>query len=329
MKRDAADIFVFTIRRIGASAVLLACLLTLVFALAHLAPGDPVTASLSPSIPSAAADKMREHLGLDRSFLSQYLSWLGSCLRGNLGVSITYHRAVIQLVGLFLPNTVLLACSAIAIEFAAGVLFGMIAAGHQHGWVDRIVSQASVALCAVPSFWIGVVLVGVFSYGLGLVPSSQMFATGVEEFSSGERVVDLCRHLILPALTIAIPGCAAVARYVRANLVSLQNEEYLLYARSYGVASVRRLIRYDLANTIGPIITLLGLEAGTLLAGALVTETIFSWPGMGRLTVGAILARDYPLVMGCTTVAGVAVIAGNFVADVLHAVADPRVRVVR
>jgi peptide/nickel transport system permease protein len=326
MKNGVLDILSFTAGRTVTSLVLVVCLVTLVFAMAHLAPGDPVTAMLSPTVPRSVASAVREQFGLDQSLPKQYLLWIGNCLHGELGTSISHQRPVSKLIGSFLPNTALLACAAVVIEFLAGVLLGMIAARYQKKWIDRVISQASLLLYTVPTFWIGVVLVAVFSYTLGLLPSSQMFSIDAENLLAGDRVMDLGRHLLLPALTIAIPGGAAVARYLRANLIQLQNEEYILYARSFGVSKWRMFFSYELPNAAGPIITLFGLEVGTLLTGALVTETIYAWPGMGRLAVMAIISRDYPLIMGCTIVAGVVVIAGNFMTDLIYMLIDPRVR---
>ncbi|MEK6570816.1 MAG: ABC transporter permease, partial [Bacteroidota bacterium] len=162
---------------------------------------------------------------------------------------------------------------------------------------------------------------------LGIFPSSQMHSINSESLTTSGQILDLLKHLILPACTIAIPGGAGLARYFRSSLLRVQREEYIIAARSLGIKETVIFLLYKLPNAIGPIITIIGLELGTLLAGAIVTETMFAWPGMGRLTIMAIFARDYPLVLGCTLISGVVVILGNLLADILYATVDPRVRV--
>ena len=329
MSRNIYEILRFVVRRAATGIFLVVCLLTLVFVMVHTAPGDPVTTMLSPTVPRSVANAMREQFGLDESVPKQYLLWVGNFLKGNLGTSISYQRPVASLIGTFLPNTVLLALAAMVIEFVAGIILGMVAARYQKRWIDQVITHTSLFFYTVPTFWIGIVLVGVFSYTLGLLPSSQMFSVGADNFLVGGRALDIGRHLFLPALTIAIPGGAAVARYLRANLVKIQNEDYMLYARSFGISKVRMFFSYELPNAAGSIITLFGLEVGTLLTGALVTETIYAWPGMGRLAVMAIVSRDYPLIMGCTIVAGIVVIIGNFMTDLIYMFVDPRVKVIQ
>jgi peptide/nickel transport system permease protein len=314
------------IRRAATGVLLVLCLLTLVFILAHSAPGNPITVMLSPTIPQSAANVMRKHYGLDKAILSQYFLWLRSCLQGDFGISISHQRPVGELIASFLPNTALLALAAIVIEFVSGIALGIVAARYKKKWLDQVISQTCMVLYAVPTFWIGIVLVTMFSYILGLLPSSQMLSVGADNLPAGERFLDVGKHLLLPAVTIAIPGGAAITRYLRANLLRIQDEEFILYARSYGISRRRIFYSYELPNVAGPIITLFGLEIGTLLTGALVTETIYAWPGMGRLAVMAIVSRDYPLIMGCTIVAGVVVIIGNFMADIIYILVDPRVR---
>ena len=178
-----------------------------------------------------------------------------------------------------------------------------------------------LVVCTLPSFWIGIMLLIVFSYGLGMFPSSQMYSSG----QSGS-FPDMLRHLVLPALTAAIPAAAGFARYLRTSLSTVMAQEYVLAANSMGLSRWRVFRSYVLPNAISPIVSLLGIELGVLLTGVLVTETLFSWPGMGQLTIGAIFARDYPLILGCTLVSGVVVIAGNLVSDVVNAIIDPRIR---
>ena len=317
----------FLIKRIVSAILLLFGLLTIIFLIAHLAPGDPVTTLLSPTIPSTVADELRHQFGLDQPIVVQYLHWLKNVVAGNLGVSFSHHRPVAQVIANVFPNTAILGLTAICLELILGVFLGMLAVKYHHSLIDKAISNAGLILYTLPTFWIGLVLLAVFSYGFGFFPSSQMHSIGVEYLSPSEQLQDFLWHLMLPALTIAIPGAAAVARYVRPSLLNVQGDEYVTFARSLGMPQQKIFFFYKLPNAMAPVITILGLELGALLAGALVTETIFAWPGLGRLAVMAMFARDYPLIMGCTLVSGLVVIVGNLIADLLYSIVDPRVRI--
>jgi peptide/nickel transport system permease protein len=248
-------------------------------------------------------------------------------LKGNLGVSFSHQRPVIEVIASFFPNTALLALTAIAIELALGISLGALAVRFHGSQFDKLVSNAGLIVYTLPTFWVGLLLLTVLSYALGLFPSSQMHSVNSESLTTPERILDVLKHLLLPACTIAIPGGAGIARYFRSSLMRVTREEYIIAARSFGMKERTIFFLYEVPNAIAPVITLLGLELGTLLAGAVVTETMFAWPGMGRLTILAIFSRDYPLVLGCTLVSGVVVILGNLLADVLYSIVDPRVRV--
>ena len=327
MNRDFQDIALFIAKRFGSAIVLLTGLATLIFILVHAAPGDPVNSFLSPTVPSTVANELRHQFGLDQPLFSQYTHWLGNVLTGNFGMSFSFRRPVGEVIATFFPNTGLLAVVAILLEIICGLLLGWICARFRGRSIDRIISNTNLMLYTLPTFWIGIVLLAVFSYWLNLVPSSQMTSIDSENLPFIQRILDFSKHLILPAVTVAIPGIAAVARYFRTSLLNVQEEEYITYARSFGISYRKIFFFYELPNALTPVITLIGLEFGTLLAGALVTETIFAWPGMGRLAVMAIIARDYPLIMGCTLISGVFVIVGNFFADLMYLLIDPRVRV--
>ena len=316
----------FVINRIASAGILLIGLLTIVFIISHLAPGDPVTALISPSIPSAVADKLRRQFGLDQPLLAQYGHWLKNTLSGELGISFRHQRSVMEVIANFLPKTMMLGFTAICLELVVGLLLGLLAVRYYGSILDKMVSNLGLIVYTLPTFWIGLVLLAFFSYALGLLPSSQMHSINAENLSFTGRAFDLFKHLILPALTIALPGAAGIARYFRTSLLKVQREEYVMFAQSLGLSKSKIFFSYELRNALAPVITIVGLEIGTLLAGAIVAEIMFAWPGMGRLAVMAIFARDYPLVMGCTLVSGVVVVLGNFVPDVFYMLLDPRVR---
>ncbi len=298
-------------------------LVTLVFFLTRLLPGDPASLFISPGVPLSLADDLRKQFGLDQPLFDQYMSYIGSVLTGNLGHSFTHHAPVTAVLAEVLPNTLLLGGTALLLEILAALCFALWAARTPGGLTDRIISQGSLVAYALPSFWIGILLLTTFSYGLEIFPSSLMMS----QISSGRGTVsDIAMHLALPAFTVAIPGAALLTRYLRSSLARVEEREYITVARSMGLSATRTFRSYILPNAIGPVLSLIGVEFGILLTGVVVTETLFSWPGMGRLVVVAIFARDYPLLLGCTLVAGCIVIFGNSLADVLQAIIDPRRR---
>jgi peptide/nickel transport system permease protein len=268
---------------------------------------------------------LRSQFGLDQNLAVQYLLWMRNALTGNLGVSFTHQQPVLLVLAGFFPNTVLLASAVLAVEFALGLLFGGLAARYRNTRLDTFITNSALVAGTLPAFWVGLILLALFAEFTGLLPSAQMHSLGADGLPFFDRQVDTLKHLALPACTVALPGAAAVCRYFREGLVQTGGEEYVTYARSAGVSGARLYMYYRIPAAVSSVISLLGLEIGLLLGGVVVTETIFSWPGMGRLTVLAMFSRDYPLIMGCTLVAGAVVIFGNLVADILYAFIDPRV----
>ncbi len=308
----------YFLRRCIHALPLLFGLVTLVFFLSRMLPGDTASVMLSPTIPLSVAEQLRTEFGLERPLSEQYLLWLRELLKGNLGVSFTFSEPVVNVLGGVFPNTLLLGLSALLLELVIAVALTGLAVRRSGSVLDRCISRASLVVYALPSFWIGLLLLMIFSYGLGILPSSQMSSSGPH--GGG----DLIRHLLLPALTAALPGAASLARYLRTSIATTQQQEFVLAARSMGLSPSALFRSYLLPNSLGPFISQAGVEFGILLSGVVVTETLFAWPGMGRLLVLAVFARDYPLILGCAIVAGTLVVLGNLLADVLHAWIDPR-----
>lgn len=315
------SLLTYTLRRLAGVIPLLFGLVTIVFFLSRILPGDVTDTLIAPSVPPSVREQVRSQLGLDRPVLEQYIVWLRSVASGDLGTSFTRNESVLSIIGSVLPNTVILAISALFLEFVIGILLVLPVFFLRGKLIEKLLSRFFLALYAVPSFWIGMLLLLVFSYGLGVLPSSQMYSS--QEYGS---LTSLLLHLILPSLTVALPAAAGFARYLRQTILTVQRQEFVLFAQSLGL-SPRRIFRsYVLPNAASPLISLMGVEFGVLMAGVLVTETLFSWPGMGQLTVHAIFSRDYPLVMGCVVTAGAMVVLGNLLADVANALLDPRIR---
>jgi peptide/nickel transport system permease protein len=313
-------VYQFLVRRILESLLLLFGVLTLVFFLSRLLPGDATTAFLSPNIPPAIVEQLKDQFGLNRSLVEQYLHWVTSACTGNFGFSFTRNAAVAEVIGDVFPNTLLLGSAALLLEIAMGMLVAALFFVFEGRRVAAALSHAALVVYALPSFWVGMLLLLVFSYGLGLLPSSHMYSSGSHDW------FDVLRHVVLPAFTAAIPAAAGFARYLSGSIQSVLHQDYFLAAQSMGL-SQRQLFRsYVLPNALSPMITLIGVEIGVLFGGVLVTEYLFSWPGIGRLTVSAIASRDYPLILGCTAVVGAMVIVGNVLADILNASLDPRIR---
>lgn len=301
-------------------------LVTLVFILSRLLPGDVGTLYLSPTVSQAAADQLRTQFGLDQPLHVQYLRWLAALMRGDLGISFAYNAPVSEILARVFPNTLLLGVPALLLEIILAFVVVYIAKRNPGSRLDRWFSRGSLVVYALPTFWVGLLLIMVFSHALALLPSSHMFSAGATPELSLSSAADVLRHLVLPACTLAIPGAAGLSRYLASAVNETFNQEYILAASSMGLKSGVILRRYVFLNSLGPMISMVGLEIGTLLTGVLVTETLFAWPGMGRLIVVSVFARDYPLILGCTLLGGVVVVVGNLLADIMHAIVDPRVQ---
>jgi len=317
----------YLIKRILGAIPLLLGLVTLVFLITRLLPGDPTLLFISPKVPPHIAAQLRTEFGLDQPMMVQYVHWVAGLATGNLGFSFTHQRAVVDVIGNAFLNTALLAGAAIVLEVVIGVLIGVLAAQYRHSFLERWISYGGLVVYTMPAFWVATVLLLLFSRVLGILPSSYMHSIGAEHLNPFDYYLDLLKHLILPSLTLALPGAAGLARFVHTQLLITTRQQYVSTARSFGFSDRRILLKIALPNALLPLITLVGLELGGLLSGALVTETIFAWPGIGKITVTAIFARDYPLILGCTIISGIVVILGNLIADVLYTAVDPRVKV--
>jgi peptide/nickel transport system permease protein len=284
--------------------------LSLVFALIHLIPGDPVEAMLGETATAADKEAMRQSLGFDRPLLVQYRSFLVNLAAGDLGRSLYEPASVAHIIGARLPATLQLAlCAMIAAVFIAFPL-GTLAAIRRGGWLDRSALTFSLLGLSLPNFWLGPLLMIVFSIQLGWTPVSGRGGLS---------------HLFLPALTLGLGMAAILVRIVRASLLQVMHQDYVQTARAKGLKESRVWLKHVSRNALLSVITIMSLQFGGLLAGSLITETIFSWPGIGRLTVQAIQTRDYPLVQGCVLVIATSYILINFVTDLLYKWVDPRV----
>jgi len=301
----------FLLRRLLMALPVVWIVVTLVFGLIHMVPGDPVALMLGEGASVAEVEGLRHELGLDRPVLEQYRTYMAGLMRGDLGISFRNQETVTSAIVQRYPATVELAVASMIFSVIVSVPFGVISAVHHGRAADRAISFVSLFGVSLPNFVLGPLLILFFSIMLGLLPVS-----GRDGFS----------HLVLPAVTLGGGLAALMTRMVRGSMLEEIRQDYVRTARAKGLAERAILFGHALRNGLLPVITLLGLNAGALLAGAFVTEPIFSWPGLGRLTIQAINARDYPLVQGCILTIALTYILINLATDVLYSAVDPRIR---
>jgi peptide/nickel transport system permease protein len=316
----------YIVRRILLAIPLLLGILTILFFLVHLAPGDPTTIYLNPDIDPAVAQMMRKSLGLDQPLIVQYFKWIGSFLRGDFGYSYGLHRPVIDVIKDSIGHTALLSFAAIAVIFALGIMVGVISAVRQYSVLDNVLTFITFFFYSMPTFWLGLMLMLLFSYKLGYLPSSMATSFDYEGMSWAGKIGDRIAHLALPALALGVGGAAGVARYTRGSLLEVIRQDYIRTARSKGLSETRVILKHALRNGLITVVTLFGLYLPFLFSGAVLIETIFAWPGMGRVIVSAIFQRDYPLILANTFIFAGSVVIGNLVADIAYCLVDPRIR---
>jgi peptide/nickel transport system permease protein len=300
-------------------------LITIVFSLVRFVPGDPTHQYYSPKLGNELANKIKVQFGLDQPVHVQYVKWIRNLAQGDLGYSISFRKPVIDVILTALPVTLTLAISALIFQMFLGILFGTLAGVNPNSKLDKAINTSSLVIYCAPSFLIGLFLIYFCSVTLGWFPTSHLHSTWYEELSPIMQFLDSVHHMFLPVLTLTITSAAFTTRFVRNSISSVLNQPFITVLRSTGMGEKRLILLHALPNSLLPLITILGIEIGSLLGGALITETIFSLPGLGRLTVIAIFARDYPLIIGCTLISGCMVIFGNLIADMLHAKLDARV----
>ncbi|WP_460451411.1 ABC transporter permease [Alsobacter sp. SYSU BS001988] len=289
------------------------------FLLIRLVPGDPAMALLGMEADDAALAALRHKLALDQSLPLQYASWLGNILTGDFGRSIQGGRDVLPLLGSALVPTALLSVAALAISLVISIPAGIVAATRRNSAADYVASLLSLCGLSLPSFWLGILLILLFSITLPILPASGYVSPLVDP-------AGFLRHLILPALTLGAALAAATMRMTRAAMLEVLRADYIRTARAKGIAPRRVIWRHALGNAQIPIVTLLGIQMGQLLGGVVITETVFSWPGIGKLTVDAIFARDYPVVQGAVLLTATLFVLINLATDLVYTVIDPRVR---
>jgi len=327
-------------RRAGLTVFVLFGVTLITFVLTHIVPADPVVAYLGDHAPPALVAKVRHQIGLDRPLPVQYLIYLRGLLRGDLGVSIADTRPVGVDLRQYLPATIELASCALVIAIVIGIPTGIVSAVYKDAWPDQVARVFALGGTSLPVFYVGLVLLGVFYFRLGILPGpgelsiytqppptiTGMVALDALLSGNWEALADALRHLVLPALVLGYAITGLIMRMMRSSLLEVLRQDYVRTARAKGIREVRVILRHALRNALLPTVTVLGLTFGDLLSGAVLTETIFSWPGIGRYATNSAVSVDVPAVLGVTLVAAMIFSLFNLGVDVVYAYLDPQIR---
>jgi peptide/nickel transport system permease protein len=313
------------VRRALTAIGVVAGVVTLMFFLLRLAPGDPALLLVGPAATPAQLAAQRQAMGLDRPLPVQYAAWVSRFVRGDWGTSIATGRPVRGMIANAWPATVRLVGISLVLSYLIGIVIGAVQAV-RGGALDTALSVVSVTLFALPGYWFGLMLVMLFTYRLRVLPAFGSAGFDADFLTGWDRAADRLRHLALPLTTLTLVGIGGTARFVRGAMLDVAAEPYVAIARAKGLTETRITIRHLLRNALIPVVTLLGLSLPTLFSGAVFIEAVFAWPGVGRILVEGVQARDYPVVMAATAVSAILVVLGNLLAEALTAWVDPRLR---
>lgn len=312
------------VRRLAQLVPMLFFISLVSFLLVKLAPGDPIQAYITPRMNPEDIERIRQSLGLDKPLFMQYLLWLKNVLHGDLGYSLIYHRPVLTMIAERIPATLGLMGASLIMAMILAIPLGLLAGAYKHRWLDHFLNMFAYIGISVPIFWFGILLITVFSVQLNWLPSMGMRTIGAED-----SWLDVVRHAILPCIALSFYNLSTYVRYIRSNTITQLSADYVQTQLAYGATRRSILFRHVLKNVLLPVITLFGISFGELVVGAYVTESVFSWPGMGLLGIQSITSLDYPLIMAMIMLSSTMIIVGNLVADLLYRVADPRIKALR
>ena len=313
-------------RRAIAGLAVVGGVITLTFVLLLLAPGDPAALLLGPAATPDQVAAQRHSLGLDRPLIAQFATWIARAARGDWGTSIATGRPVRAMLADAWPATVRLVGLSLLLSYVLGVAVGAVQAARSGSRLDTALSVASVTLFALPGYWLGLMLVMVFTYWARALPAFGAAGLDADLLTGWARIGDQLRHLALPLTTLTLVGVGGSARFVRGAMLDVATQGFVTTARAKGASPARVMLHHVLRNALVPILVLLGLSLPALFSGAVFVEAVFAWPGVGRVLIDAVRARDYPVVLAATTVSAILVVLGNLIADALAACVDPRMR---
>lgn len=317
----------YLLRRLLSSVALVWGVLTVTYFVMHLAPGDPLDFLVDPTSTLEDQAHLRERYGLDQPVAVQYLRWMGAAVQGDFGISLARQRPVRDILAEAVPRTLQLTVLALLVHYTVGTVLGVWFAMRRGRWAARGVDLLALVLYSLPAFWLGLMLQLWLSYAWRWLPSGGTPSGSLVELGLAAWLLEQGRHLAMPVAVLGLSGTASVARLLRGSLLQVLQEDYVRTARAKGLAPRVVFFKHALRPASVTLVTLVGLGIPFLLSGAVATEIVFGWPGMGRVTVEAILARDYPVVLATTALSAVLVVLGNLLADVGYALVDPRIRV--
>ncbi|AEM79866.1 ABC transporter permease [Thermoanaerobacter wiegelii] len=316
----------FIIRRLLQSIPTLIGASIIIFLIFAMAPGDYVTSQLqNPKMTEERAAQLRALYGLDKPLPERYISWASGVLKGDLGDSLMFKKPVIQVINNFIWNSFILGVAIMFFEWLIASIVGIYSAIRQYSVFDTIATLLVFILYSLPSFFLGLVMLKVFAVDLRWFPLGGMITTG-SNYTGWAHIVDVAKHMVLPVATLTLINVGGLSRYFRANMLEVIKQDYIRTARAKGLKERTVIFKHALRNALLPLITLFTLELPSLFAGAMITERIYNWPGIGKVVLEGIYIRDYPLFLGYTMLITVLTILANILADVLYGVADPRVR---
>ena len=311
----------YILKRILQAVPLLLVISFIVFTLIHLAPYDAIDAQITSNMSQEEINILREQSGLNKPFLIQYVDWLGQILSGNFGHSLVTHNSVGEEILAKIPNTISLVLPAYITALIIAIVLGLLAAANKGKWQDKFIDAVASLGIATPSFWIAMIFIYVLGYQLNLFPIIGMHTIGKEgDFG------DFLSHFIMPYLTLTIVFFAELTRYVRSSALSQTNEEYVVVQQAFQATKTQIFTRHIIKNVLIPVITQVGMSLPMLVTGAIITETVFSWPGIGPYITQATRALDYPIIMVVMLLSATLVIVGNLISDILYSIVDPRIR---
>ena len=311
----------YLVRGFLQAIVLVVLVSIIVFALIHAAPGGPGAVMADDRLSPDEIARMRANLGLDKPLPVQYVEWARNLLTGDFGISYADGRPVLDTILQRVPNTLILAGTAFLLSLAVAIPVGVFTGARSNSKIDNLVSGLTFVAMSVPVFWIGIIGIILFSVTWGWLPSSGMYT-----INQDKSLVDLLKHLVMPAIVLSLPSMAMFTRFVRVSVLETLQRDYVRTARAKGLSPRAVMYRHVLRTALMPIITIVGISLPAVVTGAAVTESVFGWPGMGRLGYDAILSRDFPVILTLNFIAAVLTLIGTLVSDVLYALADPRIK---
>lgn len=312
------------IKRLITSVIVIFLLVSFIFILIRLSPGDPAQKYISPTLDSQLAERVTQSFNLDKPIINQYFSFIKNLLMGDFGISYTFRQPVLNVISTYFFFTFIFASIALVIQFSASLLLVRFSFKRKNKLLDNWLNKISLTVYVIPSFVLGLILIYFFSVKLNILPTSGLHSLNYDDYNFSEKLLDLISHLILPIITLSSAGTAIFYRYLRDSVEDVSKQSFITNLKALGIKEKIIFYKHILPNAMRPLVSVAGVEFGILLGGTLITEVIFSLPGMGRLTVAAIFSRDFPLVVGCSFIAGVMMIISNLLADLIKMKMDKR-----